>query len=103
MLCRISKVLCKINAWKIFNLFAFIVPYNVLLYLPDVLLYLALTSAVFCIGAIAKPNWNKVYKKSLRWGSVPKSVFDNQLNVLFIHYIIYSLIKLECIIYERNM
>ena len=38
---RILKILIKINV-KIFKLFVFIVPYNVLLYLPDnVLMYLA--------------------------------------------------------------
>ena len=56
MLFRIFKILCKINV-KIFNLFVFIVPYSVLLYLPDnALLYLALIRPVFCIGAIVKPN-----------------------------------------------
>ena len=38
---RILKILIKVNV-KIFKLFVFIVPYNVLLYLPDnVLMYLA--------------------------------------------------------------
>ena len=42
---------------KTFNLFVFIVPYSVLLHLPDnVLLYLALIIPVFRIAAIAKPN-----------------------------------------------
>ena len=54
---RIFKTLFKNNV-KIFDLFLFIVPYNVLLYLPDnVLLYLALIRPVFfCIGTIVKPN-----------------------------------------------
>ena len=55
MLFRILKI-CKING-KIFNLFVFIAPYSVLLYLPDnVLLYLALIRLIFYIGAIVKPN-----------------------------------------------
>ena len=54
---RTFKTLFKINV-KIFNLFVFIVPYNVLLYLPDnVLLYLALIRPVFfCVRTIVKPN-----------------------------------------------
>ena len=57
---RVFKTI-KINV-KIFNLFVFIIPYNVLLHLPDnVLLYLALIRPVFCIGAIVKENWNKVW------------------------------------------
>ena len=52
---RVFKTI-KINV-KIFNLFVFIIPYNVLLHLPDnVLLYLALIRPVFCIGAIVKEN-----------------------------------------------
>ena len=59
---RILKILCKINV-KIFDQFVFVVPYSVLLYLPDnALLYLALIRPVFCTGAIVKPNWNKVCK-----------------------------------------
>ena len=66
MLFRIFKILRKINV-KIFNLFVFIVPYSVLLYLPDdVLLYLALIRPVFCIGAIVKPNLNNVCKKIIK-------------------------------------
>ena len=54
---RTFKTLFKNNV-KIFNLFVFIVPYNVLLYLPDnVLLYLALIRPVFfCVQTIVKPN-----------------------------------------------
>ena len=54
---RTFKTLFKNNV-KIFNLFVFIVPYNVLLYLPDnVLLYLALIRPVlFCVRTIVKPN-----------------------------------------------
>ena len=60
---RILKILMKTNV-KIVNLVVFIVPYNALLYLPDnILLCLALIRPVFCIGAIVKPNWNKVRKK----------------------------------------
>lgn len=55
MVFRILKILCKINV-KVFNLFVFIVSYNVFLYLPDNVLYLVLIKRVFCILAIVKPN-----------------------------------------------
>ena len=56
MLFRIFTILFKINV-KIFNVFVSILPYSVLLYLPDnVLLYLTLIRPVFCIGAIVKLN-----------------------------------------------
>ena len=63
---RICKTF-KINV-KIFNLFAFIVPDNVLLYLPDnVLLYLALIRPVFfCIRVIVKPNCIKTTTKRIK-------------------------------------
>ena len=61
---RILKILFKINV-KAFNLFVFILPYNVLLYLPNnVLLYLALIiRPAFCIKTIVTSNQNKVCTK----------------------------------------
>ena len=81
------KILCKINV-KIFNLFVFIVPDSVLLYLRDnVLLYLALIRPAFCIGATVKPNWNKVCKKKMTTSNVETptyacaliSIFDSRI------------------------
>ena len=58
---KILKILLKIivkmvNSFPL-KFYLFIVPYNALL-------YLAFIRPVFCIGAIAKPNWNKVCKKN---------------------------------------
>ena len=52
MLFTILKI-CKINV-KIFNLFVFIVPYSVLLYLPDnVLWYFALIRPIFVLELLS--------------------------------------------------
>ena len=67
MLFRIFKILRKINV-KIFNLFVFIVPYSVLLYLPDdVLLNLALIRPVFVLELLSSQIKIKyLYKKKER-------------------------------------
>ena len=46
----------------------FIYLLNHIMFVPyNVLLYLALIRPVFCIGAIIKPNWNKMCKKKVHF------------------------------------
>ena len=46
-----------------------IVPYNALL-------YLVLIRPLFCIGAIVKPNWNKVRKKKKKKKKKKQDLLD---------------------------